>query len=37
MVVRPLEQGRVVLDLRRRQISIVRQGHTPWPMASSDC
>jgi len=38
MAVRPPEQGRVVLDLGRRQISVVRQGQTlgPWPVAIGD-
>ena len=38
MAVRPPEQGRVVLNLGRRQISVVRQGQTlgPWPVAIGD-
>ncbi len=38
MAVRPPEQGRVVLDLGRRQISVVRQGQTlgSWPVAIGD-
>ena len=36
--VRSPEQGRVVLDLGRRQISVQRQGQTlgPWPVAIGD-
>ena len=31
-------EGRVVLDLGRRQLSVVRQGQTlgPWPVAIGD-
>ena len=38
MAVRLPEQGRVVLDLGRRQISVVRQGQTlgSWPVAIGD-
>ena len=38
MAVRSPEQGRVVLDLGRRQISVQRQGQTlgPWPVAIGD-
>ena len=38
MAVRHPVEGRVVLDLGRRQISVVRQGQTlgPWPVAIGD-
>jgi hypothetical protein len=38
MAVRTPAEGRVVLDLGRRQISVVRQGqtHGPWPVAIGD-
>ncbi len=38
MAVSPPVKGRVVLDLGRRQISVVRQGQTlgPWPVAIGD-
>ena len=36
MAVRSPEQGRVVLDLGRRQISVQTPGSDPWPMAGSD-